>query len=376
MVKCLWGKCSLPQHKTTLSDMSEESKDGVSNGAENVASSNDKGEGSAHSSPVKAGAETGTPVVTQKRNREEAENEADEEETEPVGNKKSKSEEDTSTHTTAANGNGNASFSSQVLFNNLPYKSTVSPTGDSEVIEVMQDKVGSIIGSKGAIIQELQMRTGAKIYVNQNFPEGVPRQVNITGTPSQVSAASELVRKIIVEGPTSIHVNAMGGGPQVSITIDCPQPVVGRVIGSAGATIKDLQSRSGAKIQINQDFPDGVPRKISISGTQAAVSLAAQLVNFVMENGPQAGGMLGSMGMGMGGMGGMGMGGGMGGGMSGGMGGGGWGGHQSMFSQPFQPPAISSGKNSDSSFFVENLSHFRFACINITFVLYVTCSSS
>ena len=221
------------------------------------------------------------------------------------------------------------------------------PVGDIEIIEVNQDKVGQIIGSKGAIIQELQMRTGAKIYVNQNFPDGVARQVNISGTPAQMKAASDLVKKIIAEGPTSIHVNAIAGGPQIALTIDCPQALVGRVIGSSGATIKDLQSRSGAKIQINQDFPDGVPRKINISGTQAAVSLATQLVNFVMENGPQAGGMLGTVAPmgGMGGMSGMGGGGGM---HMGGMYGGGM---QMPYSQPtpYGMPAAGNSSSTDQS---------------------------
>lgn len=183
--------------------------------------------------------------------------------------------------------------------------STLSPTGDSEVIEVTPDKVGQIIGSKGAIIQDMQARTGAKIFVNQNFPPGVNRQVNINGTPAQVKAAGDLVRKIISEGPTAIHVNSLVGGPSIALSMDCPQPLVGRVIGSSGATIKELQSRSGAKIQIDQDFPEGVPRKINISGTQTAVNLAVKLVTEVMENGPSsaiAAPMSMGMGMGMGGM--------------------------------------------------------------------------
>ena len=112
------------------------------------------------------------------------------------------------------------------------------------------------------------------------------RQVNISGTPQQVQAAGDLVRRVILEGPTAIHVNSLSGGPSMQITIDCPQGIVGRVIGAGGAIIKELQTRSGAKIQINQDFPDGVPRKIMITGTQTAVSLATQLVSYVMENGP------------------------------------------------------------------------------------------
>jgi far upstream element-binding protein len=113
-----------------------------------------------------------------------------------------------------------------------------------------------------------------------------PCQVQINGTPQQVKAAAELVKRVILEGPTAIHINSLVGGPSIQVTMDCPQALVGRVIGSAGATIKELQARSGARIQIDQSFPDGVPRKINISGSQTAVTLATQLVSYVMENGP------------------------------------------------------------------------------------------
>lgn len=153
----------------------------------------------------------------------------------------------------------------------------------TELMEITPDKVGQVIGSKGAIIQEMQNRSGCKIFVNQDFPPGTNRQVSFTGTVAQIKAGKDLVRLIIDDGPTAIH---MLNGPVVTQEIDCPQSLVGRIIGSSGATIRELQSRCGAKIQINQDFPDGVPRKIIISGNNDAVQMAVQLINHVMENGP------------------------------------------------------------------------------------------
>ena len=116
----------------------------------------------------------------------------------------------------------------------------------------------------------------------------------------------------------------MTGGPTLHIVIECPQSNVGRVIGSSGATIKELQSRTGAKIQIDQNFPEGmkklhktflilgfgpevnsyqicvgVPRKINVSGTQTAITLATQLISYVMDNGPTLPPLAGGMGGGM-----------------------------------------------------------------------------
>lgn len=64
---------------------------------------------------------------------------------------------------------------------------------------------------------------------------------------------------------------SMTGGPTLHIVIECPQSNVGRVIGSSGATIKELQSRTGAKIQIDQNFPEGmrILQNIPISRTES-----------------------------------------------------------------------------------------------------------
>ena len=112
--------------------------------------------------------------------------------------------------------------------------STLSPDGATEMIEVPPDRVGAIIGTKGSVILDMQTRSGAKMLVNQEFPPGVNRQVTITGTPSQVKIAGDLVKLILEHGPTAIHANSMSGGPTVNLVIECAQSVVGRVIGGQG----------------------------------------------------------------------------------------------------------------------------------------------
>lgn len=180
----------------------------------------------------------------------------------------------------------------------IPLSASLEASGDTTIIEVAPDKVGQIIGSKGAIIQEIQTRTGVKAYVNQEFPDGVNRQVNLTGNPTQIKAATDLINLILEQGPTAIHMNSLVGGPISTIVIECTQNHVGKVIGTNGSVIKDIQSRSGAKIQIEQDFPPEVPRKINVTGTTTAVNTARQLIQAVMAGTampPSAGfgGMLG-----------------------------------------------------------------------------------
>jgi far upstream element-binding protein len=72
-------------------------------------------------------------------------------------------------------------------------------------------------------------------------------------------------------------------------TVDCPPSFVGRVIGKGGETIKGLQAQSGAHITIDQNFPEGVPRKISISGPSGCVTIAVRLIEELLTgNGGRA----------------------------------------------------------------------------------------
>ena len=200
-----------------------------------------------------------------------------------------------------------APVAAPVATETLPATTTTANGQELLILEIAPDKVGQVIGSKGLVIQEIQTRTGARAFVNQDFPPGVNRQANITGTAAQVKAAAELINMIISQGPTSIHVNSMGGGPTITQVIECSQPQVGKIIGSNGGTIKELQSKSGARIQIDQDFPPEVPRKINLTGTAAAVNLGIQLIQSIMAGNspfPSAGGMgMGVYGPGAGGMG-------------------------------------------------------------------------
>jgi hypothetical protein len=64
-----------------------------------------------------------------------------------------------------------------------------------------QSKVGLVIGAKGSIINEMMRRTGCKMCINQDYPDGHPRKVVYTGTADQIEEAKILVAAVIVHGP-------------------------------------------------------------------------------------------------------------------------------------------------------------------------------
>jgi len=151
----------------------------------------------------------------------------------------------------------------------------------TRTVDCEQGIVGRIIGRGGETIKYLQQCSNCHIQVDQNYPQGVPRKIIITGTSSQVAAAERLVLDVIENGPPDI--GPPPGENWITQIVDCPQNVIGRVIGRGGETIRELQVKSGAKIQVDQQVLDGQPRKVVVSGNPSAVAVGISLVHQVME---------------------------------------------------------------------------------------------
>mmetsp|Transcript_14114 Transcript_14114/g.21442 ORF Transcript_14114/g.21442 Transcript_14114/m.21442 type:complete len:107 (-) Transcript_14114:578-898(-) len=66
---------------------------------------------------------------------------------------------------------------------------------------------------------------------------------------------------------------------KITKKIDVEQSLVGRIIGRGGETIKYLQQQTSCNIQIDQNFPEGMPRKVVFTGT-------AEQVEAGEKNGP------------------------------------------------------------------------------------------
>ena len=160
-----------------------------------------------------------------------------------------------------------------------PYGGPPSPSpGDArETVRCPQALVGRLIGKGGDTIKDLQRRSGARIQIDQNYPEGQPRLVTVEGAAQCVRAGVELVRSLIGNSP------AVGNGaPGRLATFECPKGLVGRVIGKGGETINELQRRSGARIQIEQRVAEGEPCVVEVQGDDRAVEEARRLVHEVM----------------------------------------------------------------------------------------------
>ncbi|CAK7353040.1 unnamed protein product [Dovyalis caffra] len=174
----------------------------------------------------------------------------------------------------------------------VSYGSYLGGSGSSKKIEIPQGRVGVIIGKGGETIKYLQLQSGAKIQVTRDMdadPNSPCRMVELMGTPEQITKAEQLINDVLAEadagGSGTVSRRFAGQGGSEHFALKIPNNKVGLVIGKGGETIKNMQARSGARIQvIPLHLPPGdtsAERTVHIEGTSEQVETAKQLVNEV-----------------------------------------------------------------------------------------------
>ncbi|XP_034928127.1 uncharacterized protein [Populus alba] len=169
----------------------------------------------------------------------------------------------------------------------------------SRKMEVPNDKVGVLIGKGGDTIRYLQYNSGAKIQITRDAeadPQCTTRPVELIGSLSSISKAEKLINAVIAEAdaggsPSLIAMGlatsaqAAGVGDQLEIPI--PNEKVGLIIGRGGETIKGLQAKSGARIQlIPQHLPEGdesKERTVRVTGDTRQIEMAREMIMDVMN---------------------------------------------------------------------------------------------
>ncbi|KAI6682254.1 hypothetical protein NL676_036135 [Syzygium grande] len=169
-------------------------------------------------------------------------------------------------------------------------------------IEVPNNKVGVLIGKAGETIRYLQYNSGAKIQIVRDSEadmSSTTRPVELTGSLDSINKAERLIKDVIAEadagGSPSLVARGIATtyatGPAEQIEIKVPNEKVGLVIGRGGDTIKGLQTRSGARIQlIPQHLPEGDESKeriVRVSGDRRQIDVATEMIREVMKQTPR-----------------------------------------------------------------------------------------
>jgi far upstream element-binding protein len=104
-------------------------------------------------------------------------------------------------------------------------------------------------------------------------PAGVPTAT--TAATAIAPAAATDRRGPAVDGDDGDATTAVEERGAVSASF------VGRVIGKGGEMIRDLQARSGCRIDVDQNVPAGAPRIVTYKGTRSSIDFAKQLVSLL-----------------------------------------------------------------------------------------------
>ncbi|XP_075648964.1 uncharacterized protein LOC142619648 isoform X2 [Castanea sativa] len=168
----------------------------------------------------------------------------------------------------------------------------------SRKMEVPNNKVGVLIGKAGDTIRYLQYNSGAKIQITRDAdadPQSATRPVEIIGTLDSITKAEKLINAVIAEAdaggsPSLIArglTTAQAAAASEQVQIQVPNEKVGLIIGRGGETIKGLQTRTGARIQlIPQHLPEGdesKERTVRVTGDKKQIEMARELIKEVMS---------------------------------------------------------------------------------------------
>lgn len=133
------------------------------------------------------------------------------------------------------------------------------------------------------MIRDLQARSSCRIDVDQNVPQGQPRVITYRGTRRTVDFAKKLVYMLCQENASEADL-PLGDAKQEYLLV--PAQSVGKIIGRSGEMIRELQSRSHAKIQVDHQRHTGTEQQkhVTITGTELAVTKAKEMVLFLVAN--------------------------------------------------------------------------------------------
>lgn len=166
----------------------------------------------------------------------------------------------------------------------------------SKKIYIPNAKVGVIIGRGGEMIKNLQLESGARIQITRDAdadPTSLTRDVELMGTQEQISRAEQRINEVIAETDATSSASSgnrsapppQAGGEQFVMKV--PNDKVALVIGKGGESIKAMQSKSGARIQVVPlHLPPGdysTERNLYINGTKEQIDAAKELVEEVIS---------------------------------------------------------------------------------------------
>ncbi|ESQ33420.1 hypothetical protein EUTSA_v10006898mg [Eutrema salsugineum] len=154
-------------------------------------------------------------------------------------------------------------------------------------IDVPSSKVGTLIGKGGEMVRHLQINSGAKIQIRRDAeadPNSALRPVELIGNLASIEKAEKLINQVIAETESGGVPALFARGVPEQMEIKVPNDKVGVIIGRGGETIKNMQTKSRARIQLipHEEGDGSKERTVRISGDKRQIDIATALIKDVM----------------------------------------------------------------------------------------------
>jgi len=152
---------------------------------------------------------------------------------------------------------------------------------------IHEELVGHVIGKQGVFINKLKALCSGGVNMSPCTHPGLGhlianfRVFKCEGSPEQLQAVQtalhEKLAKVIVDGHMQLS-NPLTANFEDSVSLYIPDGMIGAVIGRGGTVVKEIHSRSRAKIEIDGEADGDGDRGVHISGTVDCVETALNMV--------------------------------------------------------------------------------------------------
>lgn len=179
--------------------------------------------------------------------------------------------------------------------------------GETTILRLLvpNSQMGTLIGSKGLRIQQIQQNYNVLMIASKSFLPGLnERLVELQGTVDNLYDVLRIISRCLMEDISSAQGtvnyvprggrNAASAGSRVapgdgnsgrviSTSVSFPNDIVGALIGKNGSRIQGVRKVSGATIGISDEVEGKDERIFTITGTSFAVDKAKDLLYHNLE---------------------------------------------------------------------------------------------
>ncbi|GAV05975.1 hypothetical protein RvY_16021 [Ramazzottius varieornatus] len=155
-------------------------------------------------------------------------------------------------------------------------------------VKVPRERVGVIIGKGGETIRDIQNETGARVqFVDLDQPHLEEKTCLISGRQGQVVEAKRMVEDLL---RNALMMNQQKPIRQYEVEeiYKVPAAKTGIIIGKGGETIRMINERSGARVELDRNYPQTAEdRAFWVRGSRECVEAAKRMIEEKMQEQPR-----------------------------------------------------------------------------------------